>query len=136
MGKRRFLLLIASVFVILFSMASAEEVKTVVNIDNDGIQRVNIAGDSYFYRPRHIVVKVNVPVELNVTKEKGLAPHDIVARSPEAGIEFSEELGSTPKTIKFTPTMTGSYPFYCDKKAPFSKSHRERGMEGVIEVVP
>jgi hypothetical protein len=43
---------------------------------------------------------------------------------------------TTPKTIKFVPTKTGTYPFYCSKKVPFVKSRRERGMEGVLEVVP
>ena len=69
-------------------------------------------------------------------KRWGLIPHDIVAKSPETGIEFQKNLSSTLKTIKFTPTSVGAYPFYCSKKAPFSKSHREKGMEGVIEVVP
>jgi len=54
-------------------------------------------------------------------KRRGLIPHDIVAKSPEAGIEFQKNLSSTLKTIKFTPTSVGTYPFYCSKKAPFKK---------------
>jgi plastocyanin domain-containing protein len=107
----------------------------VVPIDKDGVQRVDILGGSYFFKPNHIVVKVNVPVELNVKKESGMVPHDIAANSPEAGIEFKVELSTTPKIIKFTPTKVGTYPFYCTKKLLFFKSHRDRGMEGVIEVV-
>jgi hypothetical protein len=29
----------------------------------------------------------------------------------------------------------GEYPFYCSKKLLFFKSHREKGMEGMLEVV-
>lgn len=28
----------------------------------------------------------------------------------------------------------GSFAFFCDKKAPFMASHREKGMVGVLEV--
>jgi plastocyanin domain-containing protein len=107
----------------------------VATVDPDGIQRVVIVGGGYFYNPNHIIVKVNVPVELKVTKEPGVTPHDVVMKSPEAGMDFAEELGTSPKTIKFTPTKTGKFPLYCSKKVPFLQSHREKGMEGTVEVV-
>jgi plastocyanin len=135
MKYKKLLFAVAAVLITLCMMASAEESVTVVPVDKDGVQRVDIAGGSYFFKPNHIVVKVNIPVELKVSKEPSLVPHDIVAKSADAGIEFQETLSSTPKIIKFTPTKVGTYPFYCSKKAPFSKSHREKGMEGVIEVV-
>jgi plastocyanin domain-containing protein len=136
MKYKKCLLVIAAAVIALCISASAPEPATVVPMSQDGVQRVEIVGGGYFFKPNHIVVKVNIPVELKVSKESGLIPHDIVAKSPEAGIEFQESLSSTPKTIKFTPTKVGKYPLYCSKKAPFSKSHREKGMEGVIEVVP
>jgi plastocyanin domain-containing protein len=135
MKYKKLLFVVAAVLIALCVMTSAEESVTVVPVDKDGVQRVDIVGGSYFFKPNHIVVKVNIPVELKVSKEPSLIPHNIVVKSPEAGIELKEELSSTPKIIKFTPTKVGTYPFYCDKKAPFSKSHREKGMEGVIEVV-
>lgn len=136
MEHKRSLFFIVAVLIALCSTLGAEESITVVNIDQDGIQKVDILGGSYFFKPNHIVVKVNIPVEITVSKEGGFIPHDIVAKSPEAGIEFQETLSSDPKVIKFTPAKVGTFPFYCSKKAPFSKSHREKGMEGVIEVVP
>ena len=136
MKYKRYVFVMAALLLALCSTLSAEETKTVVKIDQDGVQRVNIIGGSYFFKPNHIVVKVNIPVEVKVSKEGGIIPHDIVAKSPEAGIEFQENLSTTPKIIKFTPTRVGSYPFYCSKKILFFESHREKGMEGVIEVVP
>ena len=103
-------------------------------IDKDGVQRVEIVGGSYFFNPNYIIVRVNAPVELKVRKESGIVPHNIVIKAPEAGIDVDESLGPDPKTIKFTPTKTGSYPFYCSKKLLFFESHREKGMEGKLEV--
>ncbi|MDA8414169.1 MAG: cupredoxin domain-containing protein [Desulfobacteraceae bacterium] len=107
----------------------------VVPIDKDGVQRVEIVGGDYFFKPAHIVVKVNVPVELIVRKETLIVPHNIVIKAPEAGIKVNESLSRDPKTISFTPTKTGKYPMYCDQKLLFFASHREKGMEGLLEVV-
>ncbi len=113
-----------------------KEKRVVAAIGSDGVQRVEIIGDSYSFDPKYIVLKVNVPVELAVKKAPGIAPHDIVAKAPEAGIDFKTDLNDKkPELIKFTPTKVGKYPFSCDKKLLWFKSHRERGMEGVIEVV-
>ncbi|MGR3304032.1 MAG: quinol oxidase [Candidatus Scalindua sp.] len=103
---------------------------------NDGIQRIEIVGGGYYFDPNHIIVEVNVPVELVVKKDaKFLVPHSIVIKAPEAGIDFSESLKTEPKIIRFTPVKTGKFIFYCDKKLFFFKSHRNKGMEGVLEVI-
>jgi plastocyanin domain-containing protein len=113
----------------------ATEKRVVATVDTDGVQRVEITGGSYYFDPNVIVVKVNVPVELKVKKAEGGTPHNIVLSAPEAGIDFSESLSTEPKIIKFTPTKMGKYEFACTKKLPFSKSHKDRGMHGVLEVV-
>jgi plastocyanin len=80
-------------------------------------------------------VKVNTPVELKIKKTGGLVSHNLIARSPEAGIDFKLDLEKDLQTVKFTPTKIGKYPIYCDKSFLWFKTHRERGMEGMIEVV-
>jgi plastocyanin domain-containing protein len=104
-------------------------------IDKDGVQRVEMVGGSYFFRPNQIIVKVNVPVELKIRKESGIVPHDFVLKAPEAGIDVNLSLEDEPQTVRFTPTKTGSYIFYCDKKFLFFPSHREEGMKGTLEVI-
>jgi len=101
----------------------------------DGVQHVRIEGGSYFFKPNRVIVHVNVPIELTVSVESGLIPHTLVIQSPEAGIAVDESLSSEAKTIRFTPTAVGKYPFYCRNRLLFFKSHREKGMEGVLEVV-
>jgi plastocyanin domain-containing protein len=111
------------------------EKRVVAAVDPDGVQRVAMTGGEYYFDPNVIVVKVNVPVELTVKKEAGITPHDISVKAPEAGIDFKTDLSTEPKSIKFTPTKAGKYPFECNKRFLFFKSHKDRGMHGVLEVV-
>ncbi len=133
----RIMMALFAVFLCLAGAAfagAADEVYR-VPVDPDGIQRVEIVGGSYFFKPKHIVVKVNVPVELRVRKEGVIVPHDIVIDAPEAGMQVRLDLKTTTDFVRFTPTKVGRYPMYCDKKLLFFSSHREKGMEGIVEVV-
>lgn len=114
--------------------ATADPPAQRASVGADGVQRARIEGGSYFFRPERVTVKANVPVELTISVERGLVPHSFVIQAPEAGIDIDESLSSTPKTIRFTPTAAGSYPFYCRNRLLFLESHREKGMAGVLVV--
>jgi plastocyanin domain-containing protein len=116
----------------------AQEKQTeVAKADQDGVQRVRVVAGGYFFKPNHIIVKVNRPVELTASREAGMVPHDLVIRAEDAGINVEQDLATEPRKITFTPRKVGKYVIYCSKKPPFGgASHRERGMEGVLEVVP
>ncbi len=133
----RITLFLCCAFICMASVYAIAAEKNVfrATIGDDGVQKVEIVGGSYFFKPDHVIVKVNVPVELVIRKEGGIVPHDIVIDAPGSGIKVRENLGSDPKIIRFTPTKVGKYPFYCDKKLLFFASHREKGMEGLLEVV-
>lgn len=108
-----------------------------VKADTDGVQRVTIVAGSYFFKPSHIVVKVNTPVELVASREGGMVPHDLVIDAQDAGIAVKQDLATEPRRVAFTPKKVGKYAIYCSRKPPLGgASHRERGMEGVLEVVP
>ena len=113
---------------------AGDTVRAVVGAD--GKQRVEILGGSYFFKPDHIIVKVNVPVELSLKREWGIVPHTFVLKIPQSGIMIDETLSTDAKTVEFTPTVPGTYTFYCRNKLLFFKSHEEKGMKGVLEVVP
>lgn len=103
-----------------------------VKPDADGVQRIRVLAASYFFKPNHIVVRANAPVELVASRERGMTPHDLVID----GLA-KQDLSTEPQKIAFTPTKPGKYAMYCSKKPPFGgAAHRERGMEGVLEVVP
>lgn len=131
-------ILIAALFLALAFIAWGDErveKRVVATIDPDGVQRVEMTADAYYFDPNVVVVKVNVPVELKVKKAGGITPHNIVLNAPEAGINVEESLSTEPKSIKFTPTKAGKYPFDCTKRLLFFKSHKDRGMHGMLEVV-
>jgi plastocyanin domain-containing protein len=114
-----------------------QEKPTQVKADQDGVQRVRVVAGGYFFKPSHIVVKANTPVEILASRESGMVPHDLVIDAQGAGIAVKQDLATEPRSIRFTPTKPGKYAIYCSKKPPLGgASHRERGMEGVLEVVP
>ena len=129
----------SSILIIIFGIFPAsdsigEKVSCKAGIDSDGVQRIEVLAGGYFFNPDHIIVNVNIPVELKIKKEAGIVPHAFVIKEPEAGIDINESLSSEPKVIRFTPKKVGKYPFYCDKKLLFFEGHRKKGMEGILEV--
>ena len=107
----------------------------ITTVGPDGVQRVSVSAGEYFFGPNYIIVKVHIPVEMTVKKTSGFVPHNIVIDSPGADIVINEPIGKEQTIVKFTPGKTGKYPFYCTKKLLFFKSHREKGMEGILEVI-
>jgi len=104
-------------------------------LEADGVQRATITVDSYSFSPNHLIVTAGKPVELTLVSITSFVPHDLVIDDPAAGFAAHQDVGAG-ETVKltFTPPNAGSFAFYCDKDPPFMKSHREKGMEGVLEV--
>ena len=97
---------------------------------------IHVKIGSYYIKPSRISVTVDQPVTLMIKNQAWLIPHDLVVRAPSAGIDFKVDLhGSQSGSVTFTPTRTGDYKMYCDKKPIFGKSHEARGMHGVLQVV-
>ena len=125
--------IIAGVLLSLSSPASAAPV--VVKTSPDGVRRAEIIVDSYSYKPDHLIVTANAPVELILKSVTLIVPHTFVIQAKEAGLEIHEDIPSGKAiTVRFTPTQAGKYKFFCDKKLLFLKSHENRGMVGTLEV--
>jgi plastocyanin domain-containing protein len=131
-----------TVFLLLAGLAYAADTPVekkifTATVDSNGVQRVEITGGEYYFDPNYIIVKKGVPVEFVVKKVSGIIPipHNILIDAPDAGINFNEDMPSKPKVIRFTPTKTGKYAIICDKKFLFFETHKEKGMEGTLEVV-
>jgi len=122
-------------YVPLLAAGEQAQKRFVAQIDKDGIQRVEMVGGEYYFDPNHVVVKVNVPVELKIRKPCGITPHDFVLKAPEAGLDVKVSLSKEPAVVTFTAIKAGVYPFECSKKLLFFQSHKERGMHGELEVV-
>lgn len=101
----------------------------------DGMQRTTVVLDSYSYTPQHLIVQAGKPVELILTSITTITPHNFVLRDEAAGLSIERDVSAGKTvTVQFTPTKPGIYSFYCDKKLLFFPSHREKGMEGTLEV--
>jgi heme/copper-type cytochrome/quinol oxidase subunit 2 len=103
----------------------------VVSAGTDGVQRATITLDSYSYTPKHLIVEAGKPVELTLTSATTITPHNFIIK--ELSVEQDLSAGKTV-TITFTPTQTGTFPIYCDKRLWPLPSHRDKGMEGTFEV--
>jgi len=103
----------------------------VVPMASDGVQRATITLDSYAYTPNHLIVEAGKPVELTLTSVTTITPHNFIIK--ELSVEQDVSAGKTV-VVKFTPTQTGMFPIYCDKRLWPMPSHRDKGMEGTFEV--
>jgi plastocyanin len=106
-----------------------------VPVAQDGVQRATITLDSYSYTPNHLIVEAGKPVELTLTSVTTVTPHNFVLKEPAAGLAVDETVwGGKTVTVKFTPAQAGTFTFYCDKRLWPMPSHRDKGMEGKLEV--
>jgi len=127
--------LIAVIVLLLLSgrlLAAEDSDSYTATMNAQGEQEIFMEAESYSYTPDRIVVRVGVPVVLNV-KKKGIIPHDIIIDDPASGLDIKENLGSST-VIRFTPREKGEFPLYCGKSLLFFKSHSEKGMHGVLVV--
>jgi heme/copper-type cytochrome/quinol oxidase subunit 2 len=103
----------------------------VVAVAADGVQRATITLDSYSYTPNHVIVEAGKPVELTLTSVTTITPHNFIIK--ELSVEQDVSAGKTV-IVRFTPTQAGVFPIYCDKRLWPLPSHRDKGMEGKLEV--
>ncbi|MGE5241967.1 MAG: cupredoxin domain-containing protein [Bacteroidota bacterium] len=104
---------------------------------NADAQKFTIHLGDYRFHPDAIEIVAGRPVELTLVNDDKITPHNFTLKDPDAGMDLSANVSAGHSTtLRFTPRTAGSYVFYCNKKLPFMKSHRERGMEGKLTVRP
>lgn len=104
-----------------------------VPLEADGVQRTTVILNSYSYSPNHVVVQAGKPVELTLVSVTTITPHNFMIK--ELSVEQDVGAGKTV-VIRFTPSQPGVFPIYCDKRLWPLPSHRDKGMEGKLEVKP
>lgn len=106
-----------------------------VPTDSDGVQRTTVILDSYSYEPAHLVVEKGKPVELTLKSVTTLIPHNFIVKDPAGSLSVEQDVSAGKSAIlKFTPMQAGTFPIYCDKRLWPLPSHRDKGMEGLLEV--
>ena len=107
----------------------------IIPVAADGVQRATVTLDSYSYTPNHLIVESGRPVELTLTSVTTIIPHNFVIKDPAGSISVEQDVSAGKTvTITFTPTQPGTFPIYCDKRLWPMPSHRDKGMEGQLEV--
>ena len=106
-----------------------------VPVSADGVQRATVTLDSYSYTPNHLIVEARKPVVLTLTSVTTIIPHNFIIKDPAGNLSVEQDV-SAGKTviITFTPAQPGTFPIYCDKRLWPLPSHRDKGMEGKLEV--
>jgi len=101
----------------------------------DGVQRATVILDSYSYSPNHLVVERGKAVELTLTSVTTITPHNFIIKDSAGGLSIEYDVGAGKSVLaRFIPTEPGRFPFFCDKRLWPMPSHRDKGMEGVLEV--
>ena len=107
----------------------------VIPVAADGVQRATVTLDSYSYSPNHLIVEAGKPVELTLISATIITPHNFIIKDPAGSFSVEQDVSAGKTvTLKFTPTQPGTFPIYCDKRLWPLPSHRDKGMEGKLEV--
>jgi heme/copper-type cytochrome/quinol oxidase subunit 2 len=107
----------------------------VIPVAADGVQRASITLDSYSYSPNHLIVEAGKPVELTLTSVTTVIPHNFIIKDLTGTLSVEQDVSAGKTvTINFTPAQPGTFPIYCDKRLWPLPSHRDKGMEGTLEV--
>jgi heme/copper-type cytochrome/quinol oxidase subunit 2 len=115
--------------------ASQSGSPAMIPIAADGVQRATVTLDSYSYTPNHLIVEAEKPVELTLTSVTTIIPHNFIIKDPAGRLSVEQDVSAGKTvTITFTPTQPGTFTIYCDKRLWPLPSHRDKGMEGKLEV--
>jgi plastocyanin len=108
-----------------------------VTADDSQAPVIHVTLGDYKFSPAEITVSAGKPVVLELQNVDGVTPHNFTLKDAAAGldVDINVPAGST-KQVELRPSVAGAYTFYCNKKLPFMKSHRDRGMQGRFVVAP
>jgi heme/copper-type cytochrome/quinol oxidase subunit 2 len=107
----------------------------IVSMSPDGVQRATVVLDSYSYSPNYLVVEHGRPVELTLKSVTTIVPHNFIINDQATRLSVEQDVGAGQTVLaRFVPAEPGLFPFYCDKRLWPMPSHRDKGMEGILEV--
>jgi plastocyanin len=98
-------------------------------------REIAITMGDYHYAPDVIEMDSGETIVLHVTNTDGITPHNFTLVDQPAGLDVDTDIGAgNSARIRLDPQQPGTYTWYCNKKLPFMKSHRDRGMQGTLVV--
>jgi plastocyanin len=101
------------------------------------VRVVEVLLGSYRFMPTEIQLIAGEPVILRLVNADSIIPHNFTIHDASGELDINVDvIAGETVDINLKPSTAGRYTFYCGNKMLFMKSHREKGMEGVINVVP
>ena len=108
-----------------------------VSADQGTKKVIELELGSYRFTPAQITLTVREPVVLRLINKDKIIPHNFTIEDARGELDIDVDvLAGEEVDIPLTPMTTGQYRFFCSNKMLLMKSHREKGMEGTLEVVP
>ena len=103
----------------------------------DELRVIEIRLGDYRFTPGEIHIAADQPAVLQLINTDTITPHNftLIASDDMAVIDV-DLLGGESTEIKLKALPAGRYTFYCANKLPFMKSHRDRGMSGILVIIP
>jgi plastocyanin len=105
--------------------------------EQDEAKVIEVTLGSYQIEPQQLQLIAGQQVILRLVNIDTIIPHNFSIENPagELDINIDVKAGETVD-LNLTPTVAGRYKFFCRNKMLFMKSHREKGMEGILIVLP
>jgi plastocyanin len=121
----------------LFISISCLFISNWIYASDDAIPVIDLELGDYRFLPREIQLNANQSAILRLVNTDSVTPHNFIMEtgsgSPTVEVDL---LGGESVEVKLPPLPAGRYIFYCSNKLLFMKSHREKGMEGILIVNP
>ena len=89
------------------------------------VQDIEIEGGSFYFKPNEIRVKAGEKVKITFKNIEGF--HDLII--DDLSVKTKQIRDGEVDVVEFTPTLPGSYEFYCS-----IGNHRSMGMKGILIV--
>ncbi len=108
-----------------------------LNAQDASTQILSITLGDYRFSPDQLTLEAGQPVLLELTNTDKLTPHNFTLKDQAGDLDIDVDVSAgATREVALMAEKPGTYTFYCSKKLPFMKSHREHGMEGRLVVTP
>jgi len=108
-----------------------------LNAQDANTQILSITLGDYRFSPDQLTLEAGQPVLLELTNTDKLTPHNFTLKDQAGDLDIDVDVSAgATREVALMAEKPGTYTFYCSKKLPFMKNHREHGMEGRLVVTP
>jgi plastocyanin len=101
----------------------------------EAAREIDMTMGDYHYAPDVIEMESGQSIVLQLTNTDSITPHNFTLVDKSAGLDVDTDIAAGDSVrIRISTQQPGAYTGYCNRKLPFMKSHRDRGMQGTLIV--